>query len=182
MIQSFRWCTDDGLSFSPNISADIKSNVYEHIDEETYMRFLKSTTTGVSWVHNSENLTIMEKGVQLKGLPSPDHGKVIVIYPIHHSKFPAPKNAVVYNDNGSIHKILQTPKLISEIAKKRLHRIVKSSDPSITFFEGVQWHQEELNHQIVPVLRIGFDMDWHEERILEPHTGEFGQCVSSGLR
>ncbi|RAW00240.1 hypothetical protein DQQ10_14355 [Pseudochryseolinea flava] len=49
------------------------------------------------------------------------------------------------------------------------------------FFSTVNWVKRD-NGSIVMSTEIGFDRDWFEERLVNVDTGEFGQCISGGLR
>lgn len=183
MIENFQFETELSNRFIPNITPNIGDSLFEYVNDDLYKEYVNKATKGLFWVTSGKSVNLCEAGVSIFGLPTPDMQRVVVIYPMEHKQYRAPGNAIIYNADSSVHKILIAPEPISDLAKTRSRFMVKSkafNPPHRLYFDSVRWSKVE--GEIVTVVRIGFDRDWREERILNPETGEFGECVSSGMR
>jgi len=134
----------------------------------------------LKWDFLQKEIVLFENSIDIFGLPTPDMHRVVVIYPYDHSVYPSPGNALIYNANGSIHLQLKVPKPISELAKPQ-ERFINYGDPMSLHFDNVDWRKNSKG-EIIIAIRIGFARDWFEDRELNPETGEFGECLTSGLR
>lgn len=180
MIENFRLITAKENLIRPNITANVGDSLFEFATAEEYKEYVNNTPQGLRWDFQGNGITLFEKPVSLFGLPTPDLQRVVVIYPYDHSRYPSPVNAVVYNANGSIHKQLKVPKLISELAKQR-ERFMNYEAPLKLYFDRVSWAKNSKGDTVM-AIQIGFDRDWVEQRELNAETGEFGACLSSGRR
>lgn len=178
MIEQFEYVSEEGTALLLNLG--VGGYLFEGNDEVSISKYLKSSYQGIRWEYENKTVTFFEKGYKIHGRPTPDLKKVIVIYSMEHNKYRAPNNAVVYNADGSIHMKLKSPKLISELAKKHAPQR-KIVNPVQLYFEKVRWVKDD-NGNTVCAVTIGFNRDWREERILDPETGVFGDCISSGRR
>lgn len=86
-----------------------------------------------------------------------------------------------YNADGSLHKVLTPPKLISQFAINRLgeDNPPQPYAPDSIYFERVRW-DKNTQGELVTSVWIGYDREWHENRVLDPEAGEFGECIGSG--
>lgn len=178
MIEQFEYITEDGIVLRLNLGVNVY--LFEGNDEILISKFLNSPYQGVRWKFKNKMISLFERGYVIEGRPAPDLKKVVVVYSMEHNKYRAPNNAVIYNADGSIHLQLKTPKLISELAIKHFPP-GKNVNPVQLYFEKVRWVKDD-NGKIVCAMTIGFNWEWREERILNPETGEFGGCISSGRR
>lgn len=178
MISNFQYFTDNNVSLKVNLGTDI--DLFEGNNKEDVRGFYKSTSAGIKWKYEQKDIYFLEQGQNIEGYPTPDLKRVIVIFPLEHKTFKAPLNAVIFNADGSVHMQLAPPKLISELAQKHgpPEEIV---NPIQLYFEKARWAKDSKGG-IVCSLTIGFSRDWREERVLNPETGEFGECLSSGRR
>ena len=160
---SYGYLIDD--IFKLNLEKDIQINY-------------NSSSKGAKWTFLDKNVVINKCRF---AYPSVDEKFIIAIYPLEDIDFPSPNNAVIYNLDGSIHKVLSPPKLISELAIKRLGKDnpPMAFAPDSIYFNHVNW-QKDSSGNVVTSIWIGYDREWHENRELNPHTGEFGQCLGSG--
>ncbi len=184
-IKDFQFETELGNRFIPNITPNIGDSLFEYVSDDLYKEYVNKATKGLFWVTSGSRraVNLYESGVSIFGIPTPDMQRVIVIYPMEHTLNRAPRNAIIYNADGSVHRILNAPEPISDLAKTRSRFMAKTkafNPPHRLYFHSVRWVKAE--GEIVTVVGIGFDRDWQEERILNPETGKFGECVSSGMR
>lgn len=173
MVEEFSYISEDGIVLRLNLGVGVDS--FENNEESKVLSFFKGQDTGVKWSYNGKSVEIMEPGCKLTGYPTTDMQKVIIIYPMEHILYPAPGNAVIYNADGTFYRQLQTPELISDLAKKSRLK------PFELFFDGVSWAKDSKGDTITSV-RIGYNRDWWESRVLNSETGEFGEVISSGMR
>lgn len=178
MIEQFSYITEDGITL--RIKLGIGVDRFEGNDESKVLSFFRGQGKGVSWVFENKLVEVLEPGKKINGLPTPDLQRVVVIYPHNHPVYSEPRNAIVYDADGSIHLQLKVPKLISALAKQR-ERFMNYEAPLKQYFDGVSWKKNNKG-EIVTAVQIGFDRDWLEERELNPETGEFGECLNSGMR
>jgi len=154
--------------------------LYEFVSDEDYREYTNNLTQGVRWEFLNREIEIFEIGQSISGYPTPDMEKVVVIYPYNHAVYPSPSNALIYSADGNIRHHLKVPKLISELAMQR-QRFMNYEGPLKLYFDGVSWAKNSRGETVTAVT-IGFDRDWLEQRELDPDTGEFGECLSSGRR
>jgi hypothetical protein len=148
-------------------------------DRDSYYKVSLSKNAGIKWMSENREIVIYEQNIYIWGLPSPDLEKVIVIYPMDHSAYPAPNNAAIHNADGSVYMQLSPPQLISDLAKQQQERDPKG--PFKVHFEDVSW-QYNNSGEVVVCISIAYNRDWHEDRELNTETGEFGECLNSGRR
>ncbi len=175
MISDFSIITADGVCVKLNLTPEKGISKYEGNDKSVIKKVINSQYNGVTWFYDSKKILFLEPQVELSGYPTPDMQKVIIIYPMEHILYPAPGNAVIYNADGTVYRRLQTPALISDLAKNARLK------PFALFFDGVSWAKDSKGDTITSV-RIGYNRDWWESRVLNPETGEFGEVISSGMR
>lgn len=179
MINNFSYITEDGINLKLNLGIGIDK--FEGNDESKVLSFFKGQGKGVKWEFQNRIIEILEPGRKIDGNPTADQERVVVIYPQNHPLYPCPGNAVIYNGDGSIHLHLKVPELISPIAKERKLRRKNYDMINDASFRSVNWGKD-ANGKIVTVLSIDFDWEWWESRVLNPDTGEFGECFGSGRR
>jgi hypothetical protein len=178
MIENFSYITEDGITLKLNLGIGVDK--FEGNEESRVLSYFKGQGKGVRWEFQDTSIEILELGKKIEGNPTPDMHRVVVIYPHDHLVYPEPGNAVIYNANGSIHLQLKVPKLISTLAKQR-EPFMNYEAPLKFYFDRVRWAKNSKG-EVVTTVQVGFDRDWLEERELNPETGEFGECTSSGRR
>jgi len=140
---------------------------------------LNSEKHGVIWIRklpNTENIQLFETNSRIMAYPSPDFKFVVALYDGYNStKFPAPSNVVVYNENGTIHKIISCP-------------ILKTPDRDGKFVQGYKFNNIGWTNNKKGEVTIYLDIeessnayiDWYERREFNPETGEFGEFLHRG--
>lgn len=180
MVENFRLITAKGTLISPNITANSGESMFEFATDDAYKEYINHIPQGLRWDFSSKEIKLFEQSVSLFGIPTPDFQRVVVVYPYDHQRFPSPGNAVIYHANGSIERRLSVPGLVSTLAKER-ERFMNYEAPWKMYFDNVRWARNS-GGEVITAVQIGFDRDWLEERELDPETGEFGECLSSGRR
>lgn len=139
---------------------------------------------GVKWVYEDSEVLLFSRNLITHVYPSVDLLYVIVIYSALSGNFRAPRNAVVYDAKGGLHKVLTPPAFTSKLVIENL-KINGHRNPPLSleydgalFFDSISWQTH--NDKTVTVARIVYDKEWHETRVLYPETCDFGECVHSG--
>lgn len=177
VIEDFGFLTE--TSSFLNVRLEVNTNLYNYNDKEKVDNFVNSSSKGIAWKFGGENFNLFENGVIIRGFPSIDYKRLVVIYPLDHGTHPAPNNALILNPDGSVYMKLSPPTLISDLAKEQMERDPKG--PYMVHFDGVSWASDEQG-SVVTCVSIIYNREWYEVRILNTATGEFGACLNSGRR
>jgi hypothetical protein len=185
MIKKFTTFNRSGISTPVNIGYSM--DVYKNLSDKEYSDYFDGSSIGFSWVFNDQRIILFDEKVDVFAYPTVDNKYVIAIYKGLNNKFSPPNNAVVYNLDGSVHKILKTPKLISLKILEKIKQ-EKHSNPPIEDneygrygmgleFVGFGWYKDE-NENLVNTISIKYGGEYGEWRIFNPETGEFGKMTS----
>ncbi len=156
-----------------------RCSIFENVDDNLANKFVNTASIQVvKWINDNKEIQIDRS---FFAYPSIDMHYVIAMYSQIDPVYPSPNNAVIYTANGSLHKILTPPKLISKLAFERLgeNNPPQPYAPDSLFFNHVNWDKDSKGNLVTSVW-IGYDREWHENRVLNPETGEFGECIGSG--
>ena len=177
-INSFYWIAEFDLKIKLNLG--IKTTLFDGNSSSTIDQYYNSNSNGIAWDINDNLIKIFEPNNRISGFPNHLMNKIIAIFPIDHINYPMPKNSIIYNSNGTIHKQLNCPPLISDLAMIRKSRL-NYSQPGLLHFESVKWAINSKG-ETVTAISIAYDRDYYETRELNTETGEFGERLSSGMR
>ncbi len=111
-IENFSFLNSTGVELKVDFGYQI-DDIFKKNSEENVKKFYDGSAKGVKWTYNRKEVVI--EGCFF-AYPSVDENYIIAIYPLEDKEFPSPNNAVVYNLDGSLHKVLTPPKLISRLA------------------------------------------------------------------
>lgn len=111
------------------------------------------------------SIELFEEDVTIMAYPSPDYKFIITVYGFHSKLFPPPSNAVVYNLDGSVHKILTPPIVINKDIWG--YKAVKGE-----YFDNINWDIKEGKIILYLTLAVR-NTSWVEARELNPETGKF---------
>jgi len=175
MINSYQLCFDDDKRINLSLSDDKGNYILQNNDPALVSLYHKSKSTGVTWCSEQNRITLQEPKQHIYGLPSPKMDKVVVIYPGDHLTFSKSRNAAIYNPDGSLNIHLDRPILISKYWKEYGKKVSESD----VWYDHISWHKLE-NGEIVVKVRIGFNRDWYEERVLDTETGELKELIECG--
>jgi len=185
MIKEFTTFNRSGV-FVP-VDIDYSMDVYKNMSDSAYSAFFDNSSKGFSWVFNDERIILLDDNVDIFAYPTVYNKYVVAIYKGLNSKFPPPHNAVVYNLDGSIHKVLKIPKLVSPKILKKIKE-EKHSNPPIEDnryghygmglqFAGFAWDKDK-DGNLVNSISIKYAGEYGEWRIFNPVTGEFGEMTT----
>lgn len=153
---------------------DISERDFEYESKSKYrgIRWQYKSLEHTNWLsklfHCKEKLRVRtvelhEDEETIFAYPTPDYKYIVAVYSGISRKFSMPNNAVVYNLDGSIHKVLAPPKLINEHWNG-------NSKPGKCFF-SVSWDVKD--GEKILCLHIAAGFDWVEVRELDVEMGEF---------
>ncbi len=182
MVENFEYFTEN-VSIPVSIGSDV--NFFEGLSKEDFFRFYSGGKKSLRWTYNGKIVIIEDPDASIIGYPSLDMEYVIAIYTEEISRnYSPPKNAVVYREDGSLHKQLTIPHFQSKVVLDRLkinndeNPPLGKKYPGILFFDHVSW--QKLENDIVVAIRIIYDQEWYETVEINPATAKFGKCLDSG--
>jgi hypothetical protein len=169
------------------ISIEYPVDIQKNVSQQELIKFINSPIKqGISWSYDSRKIVLSDPIVSVKGFPDTSLKYVVAVYIGRGNSHIPPNNAVIYNLDGTLHKELRIPKLLSKNILTSLE-FLKLPNPPISFsmshpglqFNGFAW---KLNGGggLINVISILFDEEWWESRILNPVSGEIGELVDSG--
>ncbi|AZA74939.1 hypothetical protein [Chryseobacterium indoltheticum] len=182
MIQIFEVTSASGAILP--VKLEFPLNPFENVDHENYQLYFDSSLQGISW-KNEENQRgiINDENVDVIGFPTIDLKYIVAIYKGINGAFLIPNNAVIYNLDGTIHKVLKITELISERSKKYLEKenlenppLSLAKYPQGLAFSNFGW-RKDINGNLINSISIDFDRDYGEKRELNPETGEIGKVL-----
>src|SRR5690606_9658471 len=185
MIKDFSIVDKNGLSYVTTWNTDnakVKEILNDRKNPET-KRLIKLVSqeynVGIKWIYGNKDIILINNDV-IFGCPSIDMRYVIAIYSGDQEEYTPPNNAVIYNADGSIHKVLKAPILVSDAAKNQ-GWYKRQLDTTIGF-TGVDWKTDSKGQKVV-VMEISdhYYKIMKEYRVLDPETGKFGECVDSRM-
>lgn len=182
MISDFRYITNTGISLKVNLGGETFFDKQDFINGlvKDYHNITKGY--GIMWRHNETEIKLIGLEKKIIGYPSIDLNYVIAIYIGEEELlYKRPCNAIVYDADGKMHRQLCVPKLVSNHAKERKKWWV-SEDKETLHFNAVKWMRDK-NGQLKNVMEIReyYTGILFEDRIIDPESGTFGECVGSGL-
>ncbi|ADB40282.1 hypothetical protein [Spirosoma linguale] len=141
-----------------------------------------SNWNAIEWVNSEQIVEVLfDKGTLLRAIADIKNEKVLAVYE-GNSSYPFPKNAIIYNVDGSIHKVLTPPILIGSLASKYDKPIEGSC------FGGLypSWYTNSKGEKVVGIA-IKFPPqyrniygDFFEVREINLESGEFGEVLQDG--
>ncbi|AYN68141.1 hypothetical protein D1013_12535 [Euzebyella marina] len=155
--------------------------------EKSYKNLILRGKINLLWRHKNDWIRV-SSSENVTGYPSVDQQKIVSIYHGVNSKFTSPNNAVIYNLDGSIHRVIEVPVLLSENMIRRI-KLNKDSNPPIEsaeyegglHFGGFDWGKDD-NGNLINRIEIIYDRDWIEWREINAETGEITKLLGSGRR
>lgn len=176
MITEFSIITSTGIEFHLNLNIkDIEEKRYPDGTEEEWMKYANSMTKGIRWKNNGKTIEFLEEGINIRGYPFPDLEKVLVSYTKNDNHpFSSPRNAVIYNADGSIYMHLEEPKeFLSNLAKSQRPK------PYFDYYDSGSWKKNKLGEWVMSINLV-YNYYFYEGRIIDELTGELGEVVDSG--
>lgn len=185
MIKDFYMANINGVKVP--VSFENHPDIFKDIDSKIYNQLHDGSRKGVNWIYNEKEISLFDNEVSIQGFPTTDMNYVVAVYLGVDGEFKPPQNAVIYNMDGSVHKILEIPPFISDKLCKRLSFLEQENPPlpwatneGGLFFGGFGWIKKD-DGKVVNFISIVMERESFEQRELNPQTGIFGGCLGSGL-
>jgi len=138
---------------------------------------------GIRWCFEAREIEIFERDTTIYGYPDPLFQKIITVY-ISSKKYPFPANAVIYNLDGSVHKVLSPPILIGNLSSYSINPLRGHHFGGLLPGWDINSKGEKIQtlttmHSVSP---INFRYEsFYEVREVDVETGEFGELISEGM-
>ena len=169
MIKDFKIVTNEGLEAFVDVGSS--ESLYKRGQlQDIVNEVLNTYNTGIVWIYRGKEIKLIKLTGRVEGYPSVDLNYVIAIY-FEDTEFKAPNNAVIYNADGTIHKRLEMPKLISERGEKYQYG---------SCFEDIMWRKNKEG-KLITTISISFDRYSFEVRELNPETGVIGDLLFDAI-
>jgi hypothetical protein len=169
------------------VSIGYKKSEYDNVTKEKAQEYINCySKQSYSWIFAGIKIILEDKKTSIKAYPSINLQYIIAIYKGLEGKYKPPTNAVVYNADGSVYKILKMPILESENILKKI-AFNNDSNPPLEaspyegglFFSNFDWWKNDQG-EIINRIQIIYDSDWIEWRELDLKTGEVGRYLGQG--
>jgi hypothetical protein len=184
MITEFSYFNNNGIVIP--ISIKDHPNVFIDVKDDLFNKFHDGSKKGLSWKYQDKKISLHDPKVSVIGFPSVDNCYIIAVYQGVNGQFSPPNNAVIYNLDGKIYKILEMPKLMSKEILSTFGDEQYSNPPLELAkyegglqFNGFGW-REDQSGKLVNFISILYDKDWWESRLINPETGVIGDLLASG--
>lgn len=132
---------------------------------------------GVKWMYKNNSIELFELNTTIHAYPDPGFNYIVAIYDNASKKFPVPCHCVIYNLDGTVHKVVCTPNMIRDL-------VVQKSGRKGERFIGLNWakksNQTVLYLSVVDPIETGRGQ-WVEDRVLDPESGEFRECLRTWM-
>lgn len=170
------------------LSIGYQEDDFSYVSKEEKLAYINSgSKESYGWEYCGKKIIIEDPKVSVYGYPTVDMNFMIVIYKGLGGKFPPPQNAVVYNLDGSVQKVLEIPNLISPKIMGKIKE-QKHSNPPIEDnryghygmgleFVGFGWKKDK-EENLINTISIKYAGEYGEWRIFNPATGEFGGMIT----
>jgi hypothetical protein len=169
-------------TFPVHVSAN--ESIFKHVDTKFARTYVNSAAKEhVYWKFDNKTITLIDDIASVSGFPSVCNQYFVAIYESKSETFKPPSNAVIYNLDGSIHKVLKITELLAPTVLKRIEMNGDANPPLEAakyegglFFNGFDWYRDQNNNYINRIA-ITYDLDWIEYRVLNVTTGRLGPLM-----
>ncbi|MHC0448430.1 hypothetical protein ACWA1F_23710 [Flavobacterium sp. 3-218] len=150
---------------------------FDKIEQKIREEFLKSKRLGIYWEYNGKAITISDEIGSVQGFPISTLQYVVAVFQ-NSKKYPSPDNAVIFNLDGTINKILKIPEFKSELILEELKKNNESNPPIESFFKGKRLCYNNYSRFVdnngfeLDILEIDYELEYTESQILDPNTLE----------
>lgn len=156
----------------------------DKIEKSIKEEFLKGKKQGIYWEYNGEKITVLDENGSVEGFPISNLQYVVAIFQ-NSITYPHPDNAVIFNLDGSVNKILKIPKFKSEQILEEIEKNNELNPPIKSFLKGKRLcfnhYKRYVNKKGVEfdILDIDYELEYTESQILDPYTLELTDFLNS---
>ena len=166
------------------ISFVYQRSEYDNVSQKEALEYINCySKESFSWVFENIQIILNDEFVSIKAYPSICQNYIVAIYQGKDGAFPQPNNAVIYNLNGSIHKVLEIPKLISPRLLEQIEKNNESNPPleAVKYdndlgFLSFGWDKDKEGI-LFNYISIQYHRDYGEGRELNVERGEIGRLI-----
>ena len=171
MIKNWKKNNENGISLAVDILNPHLFN-FDKIDTEIKNAFLKGKKYGISWEYNDSTINIFDKDGSVEGFPLSNLKYVAAVF--KNSKlYPSPNNAVIFNLDEKVHKILKIPNFKSDF----VHEIIENENDTLLEHQKLSFanYNRYISNQNIEldIFDIAYNNDITESQILDLETLEF---------
>jgi hypothetical protein len=157
---------------STDISYLVKGKLVENSwQNESFRKLFAHHRKAIRWTFEDKHCVFENAEGKIQGYISPDWRYVLAT----HYKTPGidtPRNAVVYNADGSVHLFLVPEKLLIHHPKEKCEFYLSGMA-----FNSVRWMKNSKDKTVL-VIEVLFPDRITEFWEVDPETGEFGERIS----
>lgn len=183
MIKNWRKFNETGIYISidilnPNLS------YFDKIEKNIREEFLKGKKQGIAWEYNEQKIAIFDKNGSVEGFPISNLQYVVAIFQ-NSEIYNHPDNAVIFNLDGSINKILKIPKFKSEQIIDEIEKNNETNPPIESVIKGKRLcfnhYKRYVNSEGIEfdILDIDYELEYTESQILDPYSLELTDFLNS---
>jgi hypothetical protein len=157
---------------STDISYRIKGAINDFDrDDSDYVEIFNSPIKSIRWQYNGNCIQINNSEGKIFGYVSPDWKYVLASH-IKTRIIEKPKNAVVYNADGTVHLYLDPEKILVHHPLER-HNFLREN----MGFYSVKWMKNSKDVIVLAVEIVYAGGYFSETWEVDPKTGEFGELL-----
>nr|WP_199002624.1 hypothetical protein [Flavobacterium sp. ASV13] len=177
MIKNWKKFNETGIDIPIDI-LNPNAFYFDKIEKKIKEEFLKGNKQGIYWEYNNKEISICDENGSVEGFPLSNLQYVIAIFK-NSLTYPYPSNAVIFNLDGTLEKILTIPPFKSEIIIEEIEKHNESNPPFKSALKGKKMcfnhysrYLSETNVEI-DIVDIDYGLDYTESQILDLNTLEF---------
>ncbi|TPG31345.1 hypothetical protein [Flavobacterium pectinovorum] len=179
MIKNWIKTNENGIQIPIDIFAP-HLFYFDKIDKNLKTEFLEGKRFGIAWEYNGTEVSVFDNEGSVEGFPTANLQYIVAIFR-NSNLYPHPNNAIIFNLDGSLKKILQFPKFKSEIILTEIEKNNQTNPPldddRLCFYK----YSRQTNDQGIEfdILEINYDLEYSESQILDSDTLELTHLLKS---
>jgi hypothetical protein len=179
MIKNWKKTNENGIQIPIDILAP-HLFYFDKIDKNLKNEFLKGKRFGIAWEYNGTEVSVFDNEGSVEGFPTANLQYVIAIFR-NSNLYPNPNNAVIFNLDGSLNKVLQFPEFKSEIILTEIEKNNQTNPPLDNHRLSFNKYSRQTNNQNIEldILEINYDLEYSESQILDSDTLELSHLFKS---
>lgn len=155
-----------------NVAYKVEGRFNEFLwGNEEFREIYNSYRQAIRWENQGKQIVLENQEGHIQGYISTDWKYVLAT---HYKTLgiESPRNAIVYNPDGSIHLYLEPEKLLTNEPKDRWPLLLRGMS-----FGFVGWHKNSKEETVLGVAVYRFFGSTTEVWEVNPETGEFGEFL-----
>lgn len=176
MIKNWKKFNETGI-YLPIDILNPNSFYVEKVGKDIKEEFLKGKKQGIYWEYNNKEISISDENGSVEGFPLSNLQYIIAIFK-NSQTYPYPNNAVIFNPDGTLEKILTIPPFKSEIMIEEIENHNESNPPIRSALNGKRLCFNHYSRYLsktqmeIDIVDIDYGLDYTESQILDLNTLE----------